>query len=112
MLRLYDFPEPSAHSPGRDLTTTPLQQLFVLNSPFVGRQAAALAQRLCAGDPRLSDNERIGRCYELLFGRLPSDSERSAGLAFLAASPGDTRGDAWTAYVHVLLGLNEFLFIE
>ena len=33
MLRMHDFPEASAHSPRREPTTTPLQQLFVLNSP-------------------------------------------------------------------------------
>ena len=111
LLRLYDFPEPAAHSPGRDLTTTPLQQLFVLNSPFVGRQATRLAERLCAGD-QASDDQRIDRCYELLFGRMPSNSERSIGMSFLAATPGDGAADRWTSYVHALLGVNEFLFVD
>jgi hypothetical protein len=31
-------------SPGRDLTTTPLQQLFVMNSPFIQKQAETFAQ--------------------------------------------------------------------
>ncbi|GIS63736.1 MAG: hypothetical protein CM1200mP2_59610 [Planctomycetaceae bacterium] len=39
MLRLYDFPSPTGHSPKRIRTITPLQQLFVLNSPFIVRQA-------------------------------------------------------------------------
>jgi hypothetical protein len=112
MLRLYDFPEPSAHSPGRDLTTTPLQQLFVLNSPFVGRQAAALAQRLCSGDEDGSDEQRIACCYELLFGRLPSESEWSIGMSFLVALPGSAAEDRWASYVHALVGLNEFLFVD
>src|SRR5690606_25008889 len=30
VLRLYDFPDPLGHSPGREPTTTALQQLFVL----------------------------------------------------------------------------------
>lgn len=42
---LYDLPDPSQHSPGRDVTITPLQQLFVFNSAFIGQQAAALAGR-------------------------------------------------------------------
>jgi hypothetical protein len=113
MLRLYDFSEPSAHSPGRDLTTTPLQQLFVLNSAFVGRQAAALAQELCREPTGPSETERIDLCYELLFGRLPSESERSVGLAFLLASPdGGSAEDCWQQYAHALLGLNEFLFVD
>jgi hypothetical protein len=112
MLRLYDFPEPAAHSPGRELTTTPLQQLFVLNSPFVDRQSAALAQRICAGDEDSSEEQRIARCYELLFGRLPSESERSIGMSFLAASPDSAAADCWTSYVHALMGLSEFLFVD
>ena len=36
------FPKPTMHSPGRETTTTPLQQLFVMNSPFMRDQAAAL----------------------------------------------------------------------
>src|SRR4029077_12307572 len=40
---LYDLPDPSQHSPARDMTITPLQQLFVFNSSFVEDQAAALA---------------------------------------------------------------------
>ena len=31
------------HSPSREVTTTPLQQLFVMNSAFMQNQAAALA---------------------------------------------------------------------
>ncbi|GIT29077.1 MAG: hypothetical protein Ct9H300mP1_11230 [Planctomycetaceae bacterium] len=37
MLRLYDFPAPTGHSPKRVRTITPLQQFFVLNSPFIIR---------------------------------------------------------------------------
>src|SRR6266480_3852887 len=51
MLRLYDVPDATTHSPGRVPTTTPLQQLFVLNSPFVQQQAATLSQRLQAEAP-------------------------------------------------------------
>ena len=32
LLQLYDFPDASQHAPSRQFTTTPLQQLFVLNS--------------------------------------------------------------------------------
>src|SRR5262249_10566683 len=46
VLRLHDFPDPTTHSAARTPTTTPLQQLFVLNSPFMRQQAQALARRL------------------------------------------------------------------
>src|SRR5262249_41587499 len=51
LLRLNASPDPMAHSPARVPTTTPLQQLFVLNSPFLQQQAVALVQRLKAEAP-------------------------------------------------------------
>ena len=46
ILRMHDFPEASSHSPRREHTTTPLQQLFVLNSPWMEKQADDLWLRL------------------------------------------------------------------
>ena len=66
MLRLFDFPDPLAHSPGRDPTTTPLQQLFVLNSDFLQQQAAALSQRVAA-EP---SDDRAARIEQLLLSGL------------------------------------------
>ncbi len=109
MLRLNDFPDPTAHSAARVPTTTPLQQLFVLNSPFVQRQAAALARRLAAEVPGGAE-ARIRRAYALLFGRTPREGEIRRALDFLAAvKPTEA---AWVEYAQVLLGSNEFLFID
>src|SRR5207248_2144594 len=43
VLRLFDFPDAKSHTETRLLTTTPLQQLYLLNSPFLQQHAAALA---------------------------------------------------------------------
>lgn len=121
MLRLYDFPDPNAHSPARETTTTPLQQLFVLNSSFVQRQADLLAQRLMESSP--SQTGRITAGYRLLFGRPPNERELQLGMEFLdsAAQPGTSlpadaghaaSAHVWRNYVHVLLGSNEFLFVD
>jgi hypothetical protein len=113
LLRLYDFPDPTAHSPGREPTTTALQQLFVLNSPFMQQQAAALANRLKA-ECGSGAEERIRRAYQLLFGRAPTEAQVKLGLEFL--SGGNTACTAsealWQEYAQVLLGSNEFLFID
>lgn len=112
MLRIHDFPEPSAHSPQRLPTTTPLQQLFVLNGPLLETQAAALAERLLV--ERSDEDARIDRAYRLLFARPPTSDELRLGREFLASSSGfatDER-DRWQAYVHALFGLNEFLFVD
>ncbi|MBL8852085.1 MAG: DUF1553 domain-containing protein, partial [Planctomycetaceae bacterium] len=107
MLRLYDFPEPAAHSPNRETTTTPLQQLFVLNSPFVMRQSEVLAERIV--NSTTNDDERLNALYELLYSRSPDESERTILLRSLS---GDADAARWTPLVHVLLGANEFLFVD
>ena len=114
MLRLYDFPPPTSHSPARDATTTPLQQLFILNSDFVEKQAAVLASRLNTEHPNATTGEKIACCYEFLFQRKPTDVELRQGEQFLAA-PGNadpTTANRWPFYVQTLLGLNELLFID
>ncbi len=58
LFRLYDFPDATQTAPSRDLTTSSLQQLFVMNSSFMQENAAALARSLQAdGDtPRRRAN--------------------------------------------------------
>ena len=50
VLALYDFPEANMSSPQRDLTTSPLQQLFVMNSPFLKQRAEGLVKTTEAPD--------------------------------------------------------------
>ncbi len=104
MLRVNDFPDPVAHSPGRTETATPLQQLFSLNGPFVIARARHLAEALAEREG--GDGERIGHAYRQLFQREPTASERGLGLAFLA------EGGSWERYAQVLLTSNEFLHLD
>jgi hypothetical protein len=108
VLRLYDFPDPTTHAPGRIPTTTPLQQLFVLNSPFMQQQAQALSHRLAREAPT-SREERIRRAYALLFGRPPREKEIRLALAFLGQNQTD---EVWLPYAQALLASNEFLFVD
>jgi hypothetical protein len=118
LLRLYDYPDPSAHSPAREITTTPLQQLFVLNSPFLQQQSRIIADELQWRYPDDSPAERIERSYQRLFARQPSPSELTAGQQFLdATAPSgqaalENPAEAWRMYVQALLGLNEFMFVD
>lgn len=112
LLRLHDFPDPTIHSPTRLPTTTALQQLFVLNSPFIQQQSTILAQRLQKEMPA-GNGERIQRAYQLLFGRAATDGQVKLGLEFLegSKSPAEAEG-LWRQYTQVLLGNNEFLYID
>jgi len=119
MLRLFDFPDPNITSERRTSTTVPLQQLFVLNSDFMAKQAQALSARLAKDSS--DDRTRINQAYRLLYGRLPTESEIAIGLEFLTApEPAASEGTAapksalsrWDQYSQVLLGSNEFTFID
>jgi hypothetical protein len=110
MLALFDFPDPNVHAACRFETTTPLQKLFVMNSPFVTSQAARLADRLRTDVPTEDDRARIDRAYALLYARRPTTTEMQLGLTFLAA--GEDRAARWQQYAHVLLAANEMLFLD
>lgn len=114
MLRLYDFPEATAHSPNRTATTTPLQQLYVLNGPLLQQLASAMAADLTTSESTAGIDGQIGDCYRSLFQRSPTDSERQLARDFLTAASAEappTRA-TWEAYLHVLLGLNELFFLD
>ncbi|MBL8816953.1 MAG: PSD1 domain-containing protein [Planctomyces sp.] len=126
MLRMYDFPEASAHSPKREPTTTPLQQLFVLNSPWMQEQATALYQKISMppvpDTPSVSDGTIAGAIratYRNLFSRWPTDEELAVGITYLTGGvePAATLNsevpvEKWTEYLQALLGINELYFVD
>lgn len=105
ILRMHDFPEASSHSPRREHTTTPLQQLFVLNSPWMEKQADDQWLRLKVIE---SNDERIATCYRLLFARSVTEQELEMAREFLA----DNDEKKWKDYLQALMGLNEFHFVD
>ncbi len=110
LLRLFDFPDPNITSGERSVTTVPLQQLFVLNSEFMARNARALVARLTtAGD---TDTDRIRRAFATLYARPPTAEELRLGLDFLSGGPGAEKLTRWEQYAQVLLGANEFLYVD
>ncbi|MCO6456260.1 MAG: PSD1 domain-containing protein [Pirellulaceae bacterium] len=111
LLQLYDFPPPAAHSPARSATTTPLQQLFVLNSPFFRQRSRSLAAAILAEQDGLE--RRVERLHERLFQRSPIAAELELAREFLSADDGTlAEAERWTDYVQVLLGSNEMMFVD
>lgn len=109
LLARFDFPDPNAHSDRRVQTTTPLQKLFVLNSPFMLAQAEAFVVRLRAEGN--STQERIQRAYELLYNRPASEEEVRLGTAFVDEMSSDQTA-RWIQYAQVLLASNELLMLD
>ena len=113
MLALFDYPDPNIHADRRAETTTPLQKLFVMNSPFIVAHATRLAERLQAevpGTGEAVERRRIDRAYRLLFARPAADAEVRLGLAYLQKG-GDAKA-RWQQYAHALLASNEMLFVD
>ena len=114
MLLTHDFPDPTAHSPQRVVTTTALQGLYALNGPWILDRSEALANRLArdvTGGESV-ESQRIHHAYRLLYSRDATRRETEIGLAFLNGATGEDRSTAWPQYAQVLLVSNEFLFVE
>ncbi|MDG2131248.1 MAG: DUF1553 domain-containing protein [Fuerstiella sp.] len=112
LLRLFDFPDANITSSKRTETTVAQQQLFVLNSPFMIARAKAFAARLQREVPE-NDEDRIRRAFLLAYGRPPSDVEAEIGVSYLRAEA-DPENDLsqWQSYAQVLLGSNEFMYLD
>ena len=103
VLALYDFPDPMMTAPQRDLTTSPLQQLFVMNSPFMQERAADLVKRVESGRRRrCSHVQQIRDMYRAALDRDPTPKELDLALtlsgegnagAVRAGAAGIQRGD-------------------
>lgn len=109
MLALFDFPDPNAHSAQRNRTTTPLQKLFVMNNPFVTRQAEETARRL--SESTADDDVLVLESYRTLFGREPTEEEVRLGREFLAG-PAEGRVERQMEYAQALLASNEMLMLD
>ncbi len=116
-MTVFDAPEPTQSIGARIGTTVPTQALTMMNSPFVRQQAEKLAARIKpAADKPIA--ESIENAYRIAFGRAPNESERQRMLAFVEAqktalggAPTDT-DKALVEFCHVLLCLNEFVYVD
>jgi hypothetical protein len=105
--RLFDLPDPKGHGEKREVTTTPLQQLYFLNSPFVRQAAAALAK--AAAERSGEDGTRVLFRRTLL--RDPTAEEmKTARKLIRPTREGDA--PAWELLAQALLVSHEFLFLN
>lgn len=105
LLSLFDFPDPNVHASRRMETTTPLQKLFLMNSPFVLAQADAIAGRI---SDDLPPSQQINALFQRMLQRNPDQAEAEAMVAFLSAHP----EDGLSQVAQVLMTSNEFWFVD
>ncbi len=107
--RLFDLPDPKAHGEKREPTTTPVQQLYFLNSPFVRRAADGVAKAAVTEGAKPAATARA--LYRRVLLRNPTPAEAEAAVR-LAGPAGGTGAPAWELVAQVLLASNEFLFLN
>jgi hypothetical protein len=106
---LFDGPNQMTESCAqRQVTTVPLQALYLLNSDFSQERARALAQRIesTAGKGR---DKQIEAAFRLLLQRSPEGFERELALRFF-----HDRGEAsaLALFCQALFNVNEFVYLE
>ncbi len=111
-LAQFDYPDANVHSAGRQITTTPTQKLFLLNSQLIDARSGALARELANGTTVETLPQALKTLYEKVFSRPPSSVEMNLARAFLVDSDGVPTKDDWQKYVQVLLTSNEMMYID
>ena len=75
-------------------------------------QSKAFAKRLHEEAPG-DDSSKIGRAFELAYGRSPTDAELALGLEYLSVEKApDDKLTRWESYAQVILGSNELIYID
>lgn len=103
-LTTLDCPSPANLVPSRNVTTTALQSLSLLNNDFMLRQSGYLAARIqTETGPDVA--KQVHQAFALAFGRTPSAAEA-------AAAEGLARSRGLTQLCRMLLNANEFVYVD
>lgn len=119
VFRVFDFPSPDISSPHRVETTVPQQSLFLLNSPFVIAQAAAIIQLLPSSTQKnLQSNQtqsNLKTLFQKVYQRHPTSVEMKSLEEYLSSremDKNDGLDSRWREIAQTLLLSNEFQFMD
>ncbi len=113
MMNAFDTPDLHNSCHLRDVTTTPIQALALINGAWTLSRAEHFATRLMNCDAQGTE-ERIQKAFQFALGRDPASEELTNAVAFvesLVESLEDEK-DAWIDFSHVLMNTNEFVYIN
>ena len=99
----FDCPDAGQIQPKRNVSTTPLQALNLLNSRFMVDRSRALAKRLEQEAGATVENQ-IARAYQLLFSRSPLPAELDLCRTLI-------REHGLEAFCRALFNTNEFIMV-
>ncbi len=100
----FDCPDAGQIAPRRTSSTTPLQALNLLNSPFLLQQAGFLTTRL-EREAGTDVNHQVRLAFRLLFSREPTTVEVEAATRLI-------REHGLTVFARAMLNANEFLYVH
>ncbi|MCH8924097.1 MAG: DUF1553 domain-containing protein, partial [Planctomycetes bacterium] len=127
LMTTFDFADTTQPCSQRNISTVAPQALALLNNDFVHGESAALAKRVRreAGE---DEGAQVEHAWWLTLGRATRESERARALAHLQTqrsnlaeratadgkpiSDDEARGQALASLCHVLLNLNEFIYVD
>ena len=113
LLTAFDFPDPDLTCEARFGTLQPGQALALLNSDFIHKQAAKLAESIDAAN--IADDEVVRRCIRSTLAREATTEETNQGQAFMQSLQQDdglSRDRAVALYCLTVINWNEFLFLD
>jgi hypothetical protein len=104
MFEVFDLPDQNTSCGRRSVSTVPTQALTLLNDEFVLRQAKLFADRVKEAAPN-DPLKQIELAYRIALTRPPDEKEMVMATDFL-------KKQSLVDLTHVLLNLNEFLYVR
>jgi hypothetical protein len=104
MFEVFDLPDQNTSCGRRNVSTVPTQALTLLNDDFVLRQAKLFADRVKEAAPN-DPAKQIDLAYRIALTRTPDEKEFAIASDFL-------KKQSLVDLTHVLLNLNEFLYVR
>jgi hypothetical protein len=101
---IFDCPDASQTMPKRNVSTSPLQALSLLNSPFMVQQAGYFAERIRT-EAGADGSEQARTAFNLAFNRFPQPDELSAAVNVIDKS-------GLEMLCRALYNANEFLYLN
>jgi hypothetical protein len=120
MFEVFDQPDTMVACDRRNITTVPTQALTLLNDEFVLVQARHFAERARRAAANGSPQAQIAAAYRIALSRDPTATEMSGSVRYLEKQRAhhtqkpaqDPELAALTDLTHVLLNLNEFVYVQ
>ena len=103
MLDTFDCPDPSAITPKRAETTTPLQSLSLMNNAFVLLMADSVATRLQTSNAGV--DTQVRELFRLAYGREAESKDIGLAMPFISKH-------GLPAYCRVVFNSNELLYVR